>query len=172
LWYRIAVFPILLPPLRDRPEDIPALARHFAEKAARRFGLPALSPSEEDIRLLTGYPWPGNVRELGTVMDRAALLGNGDGLEVSKALGVFPANGIAGRACGPAPAAADRDEPRPLPIDTAMRAHIESMLARTRGRVEGPHGAAALLQINPNTLRARMRKLGIDWRRFRSCAPV
>ena len=78
LWYRIAVFPILLPPLRDRVEDIPALARHLAQRAAIRFGLAAVEPSEADFELLQTYEWPGNIRELGAVIDRAAILGNGD----------------------------------------------------------------------------------------------
>lgn len=167
LWYRIAVFPILLPPLRERTEDIPALAAHFAEKAAVRFGLPVLMPTDEDIRLLVSYAWPGNVRELGAVMDRAAILGNGVRLEVAKALGVLDA---APQLPKTAPSAAI---PQPagvssvLPLDNAMRRHIESVLTLTHGRIEGPHGAAALLQINPHTLRARMRKLGIRWAKFR-----
>src|SRR5262245_20265883 len=87
LWYRIAMFPILLPPLRDRPEDIPALANHFAERAAIRFGLSPVSPGAADIKLLQSYDWPGNIRELGAVIDRAAILGDGDRLELEAALG-------------------------------------------------------------------------------------
>jgi transcriptional regulator with GAF, ATPase, and Fis domain len=164
LWYRLAVFPINLPPLRNRPEDIPSLARHFAHRAATRFGLPPLTPTADDIRLLVSYPWPGNVRELGTVLDRAAILGNGHGLEVAKALGVQTVS------AGPSPngAAAHPAPPeRLLSLDAAMKRHIESALQVTHGRVEGPHGAAALLEINPHTLRARMRKLGIEWGQFR-----
>lgn len=166
LWYRIAVFPILLPPLRERVQDIPVLARHFAERAALRYGLPVLMPSEEDIALLTAYPWPGNVRELGTVMDRAAIIGNGRRLEVAKALGVL------GPAAAPALPRTETPEPNGaappfLSLEEAMRQHIEKALTLTDGRVEGPRGAAALLKINPHTLRARMRKLGISWNRFR-----
>ena len=87
LWYRIAVFPIRLPPLRERPEDIAELARHFAERAATRFVLPLAPLTPEDIQLLMSYPWPGNIRELAAVIDRAAILGNGKGLEVAQALG-------------------------------------------------------------------------------------
>ena len=168
LWYRIAVFPILLPPLRDRVEDIPQLARHFAERAAIRFHLPLLMPSDEDMALLVSYPWPGNVRELGAVMDRAALIGNGERLEVATALGVLDGGrGVrrAGRSGAPV---AGQAEPAILALDEAVRRHVESALTRTKGRVEGPHGAAVLLGINPHTLRARMRKLGIDWAAFRS----
>ena len=87
LWYRIAVFPIRLPPLRERPEDIPELARHFAERAATRFVLPLAPLTPEDIQLLIVLPWPGNIRELAAVIDRAAILGNGKRLEVAQALG-------------------------------------------------------------------------------------
>ena len=75
LWYRLAVFPIELPPLRDRPEDIAALATHFALRAAKRFGLPARTPTPDDINLLAAYPWPGNVRELAAVIERSGAVG-------------------------------------------------------------------------------------------------
>jgi hydrogenase-4 transcriptional activator len=88
LWYRVAVFPILLPPLRERTEDIPSLARHFAERAAVRFGLAPVMPDDAAISLLQSYDWPGNIRELGTVIDRAAILGNGRSLELAAALGL------------------------------------------------------------------------------------
>ena len=88
LWYRIAVFPIVLPPLRERREDIARLAAHFAQRAATRFGLAPVAPTPEDLTLLMSYPWPGNVRELGAVIDRAAILGDGQRLEVAKALGI------------------------------------------------------------------------------------
>src|SRR5262245_39359394 len=166
LWYRIAVFPILLPPLRERREDMPALARHFAQRAAIRFGLPVQMPSPRDMDILVAYAWPGNVRELAAVIDRAAILGNGERLEIAKALGTaaapvstpHPANAWVVKAAG----AKDVG-----PLDAAIRQHIEAALAVSLGRVEGPHGAARLLKVNPHTLRARMRKLGIDWGRFR-----
>jgi len=167
LWYRIAVFPIHLPPLRDRLGDIPLLAAHFAEKAATRFGLALAMPTAEDIALLQSYPWPGNVRELATVIDRAAILGNGARLEVAAALGVsrVPAALPVGNRDFPPPQ--PESPPSILPLDEAMKRHIESALKASQGRIEGPHGAARLLNINPHTLRARMRKLKIDWKRFR-----
>ncbi len=88
LWYRVAVFPILLPPLRERRSDIPELAFHFAERAANRFSLSPVQPTARDIELLQGYHWPGNIRELGAVIDRAAILGDGKSLEVAAALGL------------------------------------------------------------------------------------
>ncbi|HJQ78666.1 MAG TPA: sigma-54 dependent transcriptional regulator [Lacipirellulaceae bacterium] len=173
LWYRIAVFPILLPPLRDRVEDIPALARHFAERAAIRFGLAPVVPTDADIGLLQSYAWPGNIRELGAVIDRAAILGNGDTLELAAALGVAAPRGpldasrnLAAGSAGILPAHAGRI----ATLNDAMRAHIEAALHVTQGRVEGPRGAARLLGINPHTLRARMRKLKINWTLFREVA--
>jgi len=167
LWYRLAVFPIVLPSLRERHEDIPELARHCAERAATRFGLPPVMPSQDGIDLLMSYHWPGNVRELAAVIDRAAILGNGERLEIGKVLGVdagWPALPLAGNGQKPQRVSA---APEIVALDTVMKLHIEAALAATRGRVEGPHGAALLLDINPHTLRARMRKLRIDWTRFR-----
>ncbi len=171
LWYRLAVFPIAIPPLRERVEDIPELTRHFARRAATRFGLYPAEPTQEDIELLMSYSWPGNVRELASVIDRAAILGDGKQLEMAKSLGV-PTRPVAAAAAGepgtvgPAPA-------RPvsakeiIPLDDAIRRHIVSALSAAGGRIEGPRGAAKLLQINPHTLRGRMRKLKIDWKEFR-----
>jgi transcriptional regulator with GAF, ATPase, and Fis domain len=194
LWYRLAVFPIHLPPLRDRPEDVPALAAHFALRAAKRFGLPGRMPTPEDVNLLAAYSWPGNVRELSAVIERAAILGDGMRLDVATALGVAPIAKVDSGARRPqddrqqstergfqssnsagtqsfAIPAARRSPPPPFGdfagLDAAMRGHIETALQRTRGRIEGPRGAAKLLGINPHTLRARMRKLKIDWRNFR-----
>lgn len=168
LWYRLAVFPIFLPPLRQRREDIPALAVHFAHRAAVRFSLPLVLPSDDDIALLSEYSWPGNIRELGAVIDRAAILGNGERLEVG------PALGLSAQQTPASPAADPPARPRKLgsfaqilPLDEAMKQHIEAALTVTQGRIEGRRGAAAALRINPHTLRARMRKLGIDWNRFR-----
>ena len=166
LWYRIAVFPIRLPPLRERPEDIPELARHFAERAATRFVLPSVPLAPEDIHLLVSYAWPGNIRELAAVIDRAAILGNGKRLEVAQALGATVTPAAASQT-----GAATGGPSRPaeiLSLDEAMKRHIESALAATRGQIEGRRGTAALLKINPHTLRARMRKLRIDWAKYRA----
>lgn len=171
LWYRIAVFPILLPPLRDRADDIPALATHFAQRAAIRFGLAPVLPTEEDFELLKSYDWPGNIRELGAVIDRAAILGDGHSMELAAALGVSaPTLSSVSKAAADSNATAARitgNRQRVATLDDAMRTHIESALRLTRGRIEGPRGAARLLAINPHTLRARMRKMKIDWSVFR-----
>ena len=169
LWYRLAVFPVVLPPLRERRGDIPALAEHFAHKAAQRFGLTTVMPTEDDVRLLESYDWPGNVREFATVIDRAAILGDGRDLEIARALGLHdsaPSAPPLPRSA--APAEAPGSQPGASSLDEAMKQHIEKSLRAARGRIEGPFGAAVMLQINPNTLRARMRKLGVDAKLFRS----
>ncbi len=110
------------------------------------------------------------------MIDRAAILGNGQGLEVAKALGFnpgalsnLPARHSMGGATGPMIKNAGKAfSDQNLSIDGAMRAHIEYVLGITGGKIEGPQGAAKLLEINPHTLRARMRKLGVDWAKFRS----
>jgi hydrogenase-4 transcriptional activator len=185
LWYRISIFPVRLPALRERPQDIPTLATHFAQRAGLRLSGTALSPSEHDVNLLLRYPWPGNVRELASVIERAAILGGGRRLEVAKALGTYDVEALASRplaeraghlqpvAAGhsltPAPVSIGGNSGSELaPLGAAMVSHIERALVATHGRIEGPFGAAKLLGINPHTLRARMRKLGIDWARFRS----
>ncbi len=167
LYYRLSVFPIVIPPLRDRPSDIRAFAEYFAERAAERFGLRSISVSDDDVRRLADYRWPGNVREMAAVMDRAVLIGQGQALDVAAALGQPPVP--RGTADAPhASAASSRHGIEPL--DTVMRRHIEHALEETAGRIEGPHGAARALRINPHTLRARMRKLKIDWRAYRDSA--
>jgi transcriptional regulator with GAF, ATPase, and Fis domain len=188
LWYRISIFPIRLPALRERPQDLPALVAHFAQRAGVRLGGTALTPSAHDLQLLSSYAWPGNVRELIAVIERAAILGNGRRLEVAKALGAsnLEASGPRPVTFAPPPSLA----PSPIhangspastaapwapsgevtPLDTAMVSHIERALSATHGRIEGPFGAARILGVNPHTLRARMRKLGIEWSRFRNAA--
>jgi transcriptional regulator with GAF, ATPase, and Fis domain len=162
LYYRLSVFPIVIPPLRERPSDIRAFAEYFAERAARRFGLLPVAVSHEDVRLLAAYRWPGNVREIAAVMDRAVLVGQGRTLEVAAALGQ------GGPVVTEARVAPSVDSTGAIdPLEVVIRRHIEAALRRTHGRVEGPHGAARLLQINPHTLRAKMRKLKIDRRAFK-----
>jgi transcriptional regulator with GAF, ATPase, and Fis domain len=160
LWYRIAVFPVILPPLRERQDDIPELALHFARRASRKLGLPPCEPTPADVALLKSYPWPGNVREMSSVLERAAILGQGERLAVAAALGLNT---------GPAraPAATVAAASGVGSLDEAVRAHIQAALAQTRGRVSGEHGAALLLKVNANTLRAKMRKLKIQPKSFR-----
>jgi hydrogenase-4 transcriptional activator len=143
LWYRLAVFPIVLPPLRQRRGDIPALAVHFAERAAVRFLLSLVLPSDEDIALLNACDWPGNIRELGALIDRAAILGDGQRLEVAAALGLSTPHAPPSRATE-VPARADKPGhfAQIVSLDEAMKRHIEAALTITQGRIEGRRGGA------------------------------
>ncbi len=169
LWYRINIFPILLPRLRERIEDIPALVKHLASKAAIRFCLPPVDATPEDIALLASYPWPGNIRELGAVIDRAVILGNGKKLEVSQALGLSipSAPAIIQPATASTPLLNGSVETDQRTLDEVMADHIRMTLMQTRGRVREGRGRRST-RINPHTLRARMRKLNVDWTQYRS----
>lgn len=173
LWYRINLFPILLPRLCERVMDIPDLAKHFAKKAANNFGVPYAEPTAEDIQRLQSYPWPGNVRELQAVIDRAVILGRGHHLDIATALGSgfmlqsptsfpveFPKPVVS-------PAALTTNDSSCLSLNDAIKQHIERALVLAQGKIEGSGGAAERLEINPHTLRAKMRKLGIEWAQFR-----
>lgn len=162
LWYRLSVFPIHLPALRDRLEDLPELVNYFAERSGKRLGNPHLAPTPADLEKLRNYSWPGNVRELSAVIERAAIIGGGKVLEISAALGSQGTRSVS----RPPPAAAPSEPITTL--DEAMRRHISRALEACQGRIEGPQGAAKLLGINPHTLRARMRKLGVEWAQFRT----
>lgn len=191
LWYRINLFPILLPRLCERLEDIPALAKHFAKKAASKLGLPYAEPKLSDIDQLLKYPWPGNIRELQAVIDRAVILGRGHHLDIATALGSGFTIGTRAVSSSEEPtfyevipessylqASPTLDQPsavlsvaesdsRLLPLNEVIKQHIEKVLVRCAGQVEGRRGAARILQINPHTLRAKMRKLGIRWAEYR-----
>jgi transcriptional regulator with GAF, ATPase, and Fis domain len=145
LYYRLSVSPILLPPLRDRREDIPLLAQYLVNKFAAPLGKPISTISAASVDRLTAYPWPGNVRELENVLERAVLLAPGPVLEVGPDL------------LGAAPVAGE-----PLDLATLERNHIRNILDKTRWVIDGPHGAARLLGLHPNTLRSRLKKLGIQ----------
>lgn len=166
LWYRLAVFPVNLPPLRERREDIPELARHFTLKATQRFGLPAKLITDEMMEMLLNYHWPGNVRELGSVIERATILSKGLTLDIDAAIGLQPAEKSDPDSALIQTAPEYKGSSFPS-LDQIMNEHIHKALKISKGRVEGPFGAANLLDINPNTLRARMRKLGVDWKKYR-----
>ena len=157
LWFRLNVFPVHLPPLRQRKEDIPALVQWSIDRKTREMGLPAHPTlALEAMDQLFAYDWPGNVRELQNVIERAIILSQGRPLE-------FPHLGFKQMAEIPAEVTGDGDSFPPL--DKAVSDHIRKALSLTGGRVQGNGGAAQLLGINASTLRARMRKLGIPFGR-------
>ena len=149
LFYRLNVFPIDVPPLREREGDIPLLARHFLEAAARKFGKPLRHFSGDGLLALQRYSWPGNIRELQNVIERAAILATGDSVDV---VSLLPKTGMAANATVPLPS-----------LDDVERSHIQHVLESTSGVIAGPRGAAAILGLHPNTLRSRMLKLGMPF---------
>jgi transcriptional regulator with GAF, ATPase, and Fis domain len=156
LWFRLNVFPITLPPLRERTADIPALVHYLLERKSREMGLSSLPPlSSEAMSQLTAYHWPGNVRELDNVVERAIILSKGKPLD-------FP--GLMNSVKKPQ-IVDERDNTKGMGIDEYNAAHIRNVLVIADGRVNGPGGAAEILGINPSTLRHRMRKLGIRYGR-------
>ena len=166
LWYRLAVFPIILPPLHERLTDIEPLARHFIRRAAQQLGVqePPLRPAQ--VQRLMQYRWPGNVRELGSVLERAVILGYDRELDLDTALGVQLAK--PSKPDGSAAVTEGIPSVESLePLDKVVAGHLARALAATRGRIDGPRGAARLLGINPSTLRAKLLKHGIDSASYR-----
>jgi len=148
LFYRLNVFPIHLPPLRERRDDIPRLLAHFAARTARRLGRELNGIAPAFIERARAYDWPGNIRELQNVVERALIVSRGGALDASALLAPLAAP----RAAGAAAAGTLQD---------VERAYIASVLEATHWRIEGSGGAAEKLGLNPSTLRGRMRKLGI-----------
>lgn len=169
LWYRLAIFPVILPPLRERPEDIPLLAGHFIQRAASRLGVPVPPLTRSDLDRLLAYRWPGNVRELSAVIERAVILGRGVALDLETALGtgVPGAPRVEDEAARMGTRSASEEENRGMTLDAIIAAHLQRTLRATGGRIDGPHGAARLLAVNASTLRAKLRKLGINAKAFR-----
>jgi formate hydrogenlyase transcriptional activator len=148
LYYRLNVFPISIPPLRERPRDVPLLAHHFAQEAARRMNKTIDTIPSETMEALTQYRWPGNIRELENVIERAVILSEGPTLQL-------PLRDLCSRVpCG-------NDQAGTQTLAEVERRHIRSILKETRWVLSGPRGAAARLGMNRSTLYFRMKKLGI-----------
>jgi formate hydrogenlyase transcriptional activator len=148
LFYRLNVFPVQVPPLRDRQEDIPLLVRHFAQQYARRMNKSIDTIPSESMNVLTQYHWPGNIRELQNLMERAVILSAGPVLKVPLTdLHNRPPRASASKKIGT--------------LEDVERRHITDALEATNGVVGGPKGAAALLGMKRTTLQWRMDKLGI-----------
>ncbi len=147
LFYRLNIFPIQIPSLRERQEDIPLLANYFVREFARRIGKRINSINQKALEKLTRYEWPGNVRELANILERAVILCQGRVLQ-EEHIGIFTA----------ATPTLEKFET----LEEAERRHILQALEKTHGVLAGPKGAAQLLGINRSTLWSRMRKLGIE----------
>jgi transcriptional regulator with GAF, ATPase, and Fis domain len=154
LYYRLKVFPIDIPPLRERVEDIPLLVFAFMEELSSRMGKKITKVSRKAMERLQGHSWPGNIRELRNVIEHSVIVCSGDTLQLT-VLGEAPTR-----------------EAQSGTLAEAEREHILKTLESTSWRIKGPHGAAARLDLQPSTLYSRMQKLGISHRRQKDEALV
>ena len=161
LFYRLNVFPIEVPPLRERREDIPVLVEYFIDRFARKAGKSIRSVNKKSLELLQSYPWPGNIRELQNVIERSVIVCDTENFSVDESwLSRQPA----------------RSEPKSQPelsrtLAVEEKEMIEAALRESRGRVSGPSGAAVKLGIPGSTLDSKIRSLKIDKNRFKSTYP-
>ena len=151
LYYRLSVFPIELPPLRERPDDISLLVWYFIAKSQRKLGKNITEVPRKTMEALTAYAWPGNIRELENVIERAVILSSGRTLRVDESFASVNAQRRT--------SAADKT------LADVERAHILRVIEECGGHIKGNNNAAARLGLNPSTLRSRMKKLGIEHRR-------
>ena len=147
LYYRLKVFPITLPPLRERSEDVPRLVHYFIEKYSRRLNKQIETIPPEALRALSKWPWPGNIRELENFIERSVILTKGPALNVPISELKLPS---------------EASSEAPLSLEHADREHILKVLREAKGVVGGPQGAAARLGLKRTTLNFKMRKLGIS----------
>ena len=155
LFYRLNVFPIHVPPLRKRPEDIPILVEYFVKRFAEKMAKRIRQIDKRSLELCERYQWPGNIRELQNIVERSVILCSGDTFSIDEAW--LSSQG---------PLRPDGSDPLPQTLQDQEKDMIESALARSRGKVAGPRGAAARLGIPPSTLESKIKQLGIEKRRF------
>lgn len=157
LYYRLNVFPIQLPPLRERQEDIPLLAYYYLTRFATRLGKPTRQIHPETLSRLQAYGWPGNIRELENVLERAVILCRGEELDIP------PAHLVSSLATAqPTSGTVQPTSSGDQSIEAVERQHILNVLTRANWKIEGASGAAEILGLPPNTLRSRLKKLGIE----------
>jgi transcriptional regulator with GAF, ATPase, and Fis domain len=145
LYYRLNVFPITIPPLRQRRDDIPFLVDHFLKKFCRKLGREITTIPREVMKTLQDHAWPGNIRELEHMIERAVITTQGFELRLTEMIDNLTSD----------------KKNDPLSISNVEREHIQKILEKTDWRIEGNKGAAVLLNMNPSTLRSRMKKLGV-----------
>jgi len=155
LYYRLSVFPIEVPPLRDRPDDVPALAAHFLEQTCRRLGYPALRLRRRHVEALRRHDWPGNVRELQNLIERAVITARRGRLELDLATTALPQAARAFSAAPDAPVLTYAE------LREQERRNLRAALDQTSGKVSGSGGAAELLGVKPTTLASRIKAMGI-----------
>jgi formate hydrogenlyase transcriptional activator len=172
LFYRLNVLPVRIPPLRERQSDIPQLVMFFLDRCCKRLGKKITAVSEETMDLLVRYDWPGNIRELQNIIERGVVLSRGPVLALDRNVFRMPVGtgtinvvGEGHDVAASTPAGTTPSEQAgkpPLRLADAERQHILAVLKRTGWVIDGPKGAAIILDLHPNTLRARLKRLGID----------
>jgi PAS domain S-box-containing protein len=155
LFYRLNVFPVVVPPLRKRQEDIPILVEYFVKRFAEKMAKRIRQIDKRTLELCERYPWPGNIRELQNIVERSVILCSGDTFSIDEAW-----------LSSQAPLLPDGSSPLPDALQDQEKEMIESALAKSKGRVAGPGGAAAQLGIPPSTLESKIKQLKIEKRRF------
>jgi PAS domain S-box-containing protein len=162
LFYRLHVFPIEIPPLRERREDIPLLVEYFIERYARKAGKPVTTVEKRTLQVLQSYPWPGNIRELQNVVERSIIVCETENFSVDESW------------LSRQPVATEPKNQTDLPRKLAdqEKEMLEAALRESRGRVSGPSGAAVKLGISGSTLETKIRSLKIDKNRFKTAGPL
>ena len=159
LFYRLNVFPIVVPPLRKRREDIPILVEYFVKRFAEKMGKRIRQIDTHTLELCQRYAWPGNIRELQNIVERSVILCSGGTFSIDETW-------LANRAT----VRPDATSPLPDALQDQEKEMIEDALAKSRGTVAGPRGAAAKLGIPPSTLESKIKQLKIEKRRFMSAS--
>jgi formate hydrogenlyase transcriptional activator len=155
LFYRLNVFPIHVPPLRKRREDIPILVEYFVKRFAENMGKRIRQINKRTLELCDRYPWPGNIRELQNIVERSVILCTSDTFSIDDAW-----------LSSEAPLRAGGPSPLPATLQDQEKEMIEAALAKSRGKVAGRHGAAAKLGVPASTLESKIKQLGIEKARF------
>jgi len=155
LLYRLNVFPIHVPPLRERQGDVSLLVTFLVQSVAKKLGKKVTQVSEDTMHRLMTYSWPGNIRELQNIIERAVILSNGSVLTIDQEFQPSPAANVLTKQAA-APAVTENS------LKDAERRHIQSVLVQTNWVIEGDRGAAKALKLHPNTLRSRIKKLGLQ----------
>jgi len=155
LFYRLNVFPIVVPPLRKRREDIPILVEYFVKRFAEKMAKRIRRIDKHTLKLCERYSWPGNIRELQNIVERSVILCSGDTFSIDEAW-----------LSSQAPRLPDGSSPLPDALQDQEKDLIEAALAKSKGRVAGPRGAAAKLGIPPSTLESKIKQLKIEKSRF------
>jgi len=162
LYYRLSIFPITLPPLRERRKDIPILVKHFVNQISRKFGKEIDTIPKETMTSLQNYPWPGNIRELRNVIERAIIITQGPHLCLVDNFEQSSLQPVESQSFTPEAVATEFTAGRGETLEESQYNLILNTLKKNYWRVEGPYGAAAVLNIHPSKLRSLMKKLGIE----------